>query len=295
MTDLQKLTRSFPQEAVKQRVIGGGFKADYVDGATVIRRLNEATDNRWDFTVDRYWIENGVSLALVTLTIPDLGSRQHIGVQAVNERSGEDAMAKGAITDALKKAATLFGVGLELYGPDYEGEGRQEKVQRGNGEARPQPKSNYPPRTDAPTNITAKAEKTITPMQKLHGLAKDRGLLVKGAEDPHAPLRCVCQFILPTVRNGDGYVPLTSMAQLTDANLDYLAKQIDETADNELFLMAVDYPAAIKAAQDLDTLEQIRTDLISIGAKAHTHPALRKAFDDRKAQLSPKLTREAAA
>ena len=29
-------------------------------------------------------------------------------------------MRKGAVSDALKKAATLFGVGLELYGPDYE-------------------------------------------------------------------------------------------------------------------------------------------------------------------------------
>jgi len=41
-----------------------------------------------------------------------------MGVQMVSERGGED-LVKGAITDAMKKAATLFGVGLELYGPDY--------------------------------------------------------------------------------------------------------------------------------------------------------------------------------
>jgi hypothetical protein len=39
-------------------------------------------------------------------------------VQAEQEKQGEDALAKGAITDGYKKAATLFGVGLELYGPD---------------------------------------------------------------------------------------------------------------------------------------------------------------------------------
>ncbi len=41
-----------------------------------------------------------------------------MGVQKVSERGGED-LVKGAITDAMKKAATLFGVALELYGPDY--------------------------------------------------------------------------------------------------------------------------------------------------------------------------------
>ena len=122
---IEKLTKPFPQEAIKSRTIGGNRKADYVDGATVIRRLNEATDCQWDFTVDQYWTEpgtngSGVTFAKVTLTIPGLGSRQHMGVQSYNERSGEDVVAKGAITDALKKAATLFGVALELYGPDHE-------------------------------------------------------------------------------------------------------------------------------------------------------------------------------
>ena len=65
-------------------------------------------------------MEGKLSFALVTLSLPGLGSRQHIGVQAVEANSGEDVIAKGAVTDALKKAATLFGVGLELYGPDYE-------------------------------------------------------------------------------------------------------------------------------------------------------------------------------
>lgn len=120
MANLDILTQPFPAAAVKQRTIGGGFQASYVDGITIVRRLNEATGNEWDFTVDRYWIEGNLSYALVTLELPGHGKRQHIGVQAINERSGEDAIAKGAITDGLKKAATLFGVGAELYGPDYE-------------------------------------------------------------------------------------------------------------------------------------------------------------------------------
>ncbi len=37
----------------------------------------------------------------------------------VSVRGGED-MVKGAASDCLKKCATLFGVGIELYGPDIE-------------------------------------------------------------------------------------------------------------------------------------------------------------------------------
>lgn len=126
MTDIDKLTKPFPPGAVKWRWADRAQtrKLDYVEGHTIIHRLNDATENRWSLTVDkveRFPInENNILvMAHVTLEIPGLGRRSHIGVQAVNDRGGED-LVKGAITDALKKAATLFGVGLELYGPDYE-------------------------------------------------------------------------------------------------------------------------------------------------------------------------------
>lgn len=124
MVDLLRLTQPFPPSALKQRSGGGGKMLTYVEGHTVIHRLNDATDNNWSFSVDKIErIEvdqnNALLMAYVTLEIPELGRRSHIGVQGVNARGGED-LVKGAVTDALKKAATLFGVGLELYGPDYE-------------------------------------------------------------------------------------------------------------------------------------------------------------------------------
>lgn len=120
--DLDILTRPFPTAAVKQRAGGGGKMLDYVEGHTVIHRLNEATGNTWDMTIksiSRQDLGNGQSLltAHVAITIPGLGTREHIGIQEV--RGGGD-LVKGCVTDALKKCATLFGVGLELYGPDYE-------------------------------------------------------------------------------------------------------------------------------------------------------------------------------
>lgn len=130
--DIDILTRAFPPHALKQRTVGGGRPLTYVEGHTVIHRLNEATGNHWDFRVvaldsrevaskDRQGNPRTdlLMMATVELTLPGLGTRQHVGVQLVSPGSGED-LVKGAITDALKKAATLFGVGLELYGPDYE-------------------------------------------------------------------------------------------------------------------------------------------------------------------------------
>ena len=117
------LNRPFPQTAIKERRGGGGKMLDYLEGHTVIHRLNEATGGNWDFVVvDISWDERlELYRAHVRLTIPGLGTREHIGVQAVKENAGEDLI-KGAITDALKKAATLFGVGLHLYGNNWEHE-----------------------------------------------------------------------------------------------------------------------------------------------------------------------------
>lgn len=150
---LEKLGKPFPKEAVKSRQGGGNTKFDYVAGFTVIHRLNDATGGVWNWEIksfdfrpagtDRYGKE--VSLVVVTgeLTIPGLGTRAGIGVQKVTENGGED-LVKGASTDALKKAATLFGVALELYGDDYEDEDR--------APARPAPRQQPQP---APTPRTA--------------------------------------------------------------------------------------------------------------------------------------------
>ncbi len=127
MSDIAKISAAlgepFPRSAHKTRRGGGGKDLTYIEGHTVIHRLNDATGNQWDLRVvslDSFALGTRTLLrAHVALTIPGLGTREHIGVQEVAERGGEDLI-KGAVTDALKKAATLFGVGLELFGPDYE-------------------------------------------------------------------------------------------------------------------------------------------------------------------------------
>ncbi len=150
--DIKKLTEPFPREAIRWRWADKAQtrRLDYIEGHTIIHRLNDATGNQWSFSVDKIDRipindQNMLVMAYVTLEIPGLGRRSHIGVQAVNERGGED-LVKGAVTDALKKAATLFGVGLELYGPDYEA-----------GEMRAQQTEDVPPRTRTTSTNTVPA------------------------------------------------------------------------------------------------------------------------------------------
>ena len=95
---------------------------DYIDQERIMRRLIECTEGVFDIDVTSG--PNLVSYpnvktgemkymwqANVRLTIPGLGSRTNVGTaMALNEDSP-----KSAVTDGIKKAATLFGVALHLY------------------------------------------------------------------------------------------------------------------------------------------------------------------------------------
>jgi hypothetical protein len=177
-TDLSVLTAPFPAAAIKQRQGGGGRMLDYVEGHSVINRLNAATGNHWDFMVDRFDIQDGLAIAFVTLSLPGLGTRQHIGVQKVSTGGGED-MVKGCVTDALKKAATLFGVGIELYGVDYETGTDNTPQHSGNGgqyhqpqqyQDRPASNGNSGSLTDVPGSLSEKQGKMIFAVSRKLGM-----------------------------------------------------------------------------------------------------------------------------
>lgn len=112
------LLEHFPAEEIHQRPDG----YDYIDQAAIMHRLIECTDGVFDIEItDGPKLvtypkpKTGESVAIwqanVKLTIPGLGSRTNVGTATcVNEDS-----AKSAVTDGIKKAATLFGVALHLY------------------------------------------------------------------------------------------------------------------------------------------------------------------------------------
>lgn len=114
------LARPFPKEAIKQRKGANGVMLSYVECHSVIRRLIEATGNNFNFRVLGIDIQDNLVMATVELEIAG-NIRQHVGTQRMNGGNNDDAV-KAAISDALKKCSTLFSVGLDLYGPDYETE-----------------------------------------------------------------------------------------------------------------------------------------------------------------------------
>lgn len=116
------LEAPFDAHQIKWRQGAYGKDLAYLDGPTVFRRLNECT-NSWSFEIVKSsfvdMVQKGgeiVNVMIVEghLEIPELGKRPGTGVQVIKDGSGED-MYKGAQTDAIKKAASLFGVGLHLY------------------------------------------------------------------------------------------------------------------------------------------------------------------------------------
>ena len=115
--DRNGLSQPFHRSAIKQREGGGGKKFSYLQLHTVINRLNKCCP-QWDWRIVN--VEQKDRLVIVTgeLSIEGMGTRTGVGVQEINEKAID--LYKGASGDGIKKAATLFGVGIELYGDDYE-------------------------------------------------------------------------------------------------------------------------------------------------------------------------------
>lgn len=122
----------------------------YISANTCIDLLNDAFGHNWSMRIVDRWMEPGVpspfiekdekkpipqpptAWCIVELTVPlkdengdvyyitksAFGSQAITGNQSVQSQNGY----KGAQSDALKKAATLLGIALELYRDENEGE-----------------------------------------------------------------------------------------------------------------------------------------------------------------------------
>lgn len=143
----KKLSAELPEYIILKRDAGGGKKLSYISGATVIDILNNTFGHLgWDFEIVKQWmqectpwvnkykngeVENQNPVAFVhgrltvrvlnekgeyvTVVKESFGSKSVIGKQ--NE---QESTFKSAQTDALKKAASLLGIGADLYRGDNE-------------------------------------------------------------------------------------------------------------------------------------------------------------------------------
>jgi hypothetical protein len=124
LTDQAKsvIERPLPQEKIKQRPGKAGMTYDYVTPDFIIRLLNEAFDYRWGTVVTHREMVNDTAVVELQLTVWDADNNAIIKTQFgscdVGRGMGPGEAFKGAASDAMKKAATLLGVALELYNDD---------------------------------------------------------------------------------------------------------------------------------------------------------------------------------
>ena len=110
------LERTFEPAQIRQRKGRNGV-LDYVEGHSVIARLNEALDGAWSFEVTHHEVREDEVVVLGKLSAEGIAKMQ-FGVSQLTREKGTGALVslgddlKAAATDALKKCATFLGVGL---------------------------------------------------------------------------------------------------------------------------------------------------------------------------------------
>ena len=116
------LEKPFDPSQIKQRDGNFGKRIDYVEGHAIIQRLNDALDAKWSFSILEHHIlkETDEILVLGELKTGDVVKSQFGSSRITRAKETGEPISladdyKAAATDALKKAATLFGVGLHLY------------------------------------------------------------------------------------------------------------------------------------------------------------------------------------
>ena len=113
------LEREFEPNLIKKRKGRGGMVLDYLETASVIRRLNEAFESEWNFRILEHGVDTEAKAVWVLGELTALGlTKQQFGAKDIYEKSTLGDNLKSAASDCLKKCATLFGVGLHLYEDD---------------------------------------------------------------------------------------------------------------------------------------------------------------------------------
>ncbi|MCA9670681.1 MAG: hypothetical protein KC503_34025 [Myxococcales bacterium] len=113
------LEQPFAAELIRQRRGTHGKSLSYVEGAEYVRRLNEALEGNWSFDVMNFEVRDAEVVVLGRLSTNGVSKMAFGGTSITVSRDGEIVSVaddlKAACTDALKKAASLMGVGLSLY------------------------------------------------------------------------------------------------------------------------------------------------------------------------------------
>lgn len=125
------LMQRTPKHEIKMRQGRGGMQFAYVEHGYVTERLNLVFGFNWDFEIIDKQILDDEAIVEARLTVRTPGGQTIIKTQfggaeikrhASGNKSGRPLSIaddyKAAASDALKKCASLLGIGLDLYGRD---------------------------------------------------------------------------------------------------------------------------------------------------------------------------------
>ena len=121
----QLLEQPFNQDQIKQREGNFGKTLKFVEAHHIVQRLNDSFDANWSFDVISHEInqESDEVIVLGKLTAEQITKTQFGSSRITRTRDTGQIISladdlKAAATDSLKKAATLWGIGLYLYNND---------------------------------------------------------------------------------------------------------------------------------------------------------------------------------
>ena len=186
------LEKPFEPSQIKQRQGNFGHILDYVEGHVVTSRLNDAFESNWSFEIVKYRIikDPGEVLVLGKLTAEGV-TKMAFGSKEIERSKDTKAIVslgddlKAASTDALKKAASLLGVGLYLYSDQRPNgkpeEGKSETSNKGalTGNEKNQPGPNNEPATGDGNG----GRLTNKQLAMIFGVGKSKGLQTKDIKD----------------------------------------------------------------------------------------------------------------
>jgi len=135
---IQNLTVPFDASKIKQRP-QGGRQVDYLEHATVIERLNEVLPLGWSFELIDKYMDDACVAVLARIKVGEQYFDQWGSNETTKGMSVGDRL-KSASSDALKKCATMLGVGLHLYQSEDAPHGTTQ--QRGGGSRQNAPQGN---------------------------------------------------------------------------------------------------------------------------------------------------------
>jgi hypothetical protein len=156
------LEREFSSALIRTRKGPFGQTFSYVEGTEYIRRLNEAFEAEWSFEVLEHHIRDNEVVVLGKLTASNIAKTAFGGSSITTSREGEViAIAddlKAAATDALKKAASLLGVGLHLHASE-QAEAKPHPSNGGNGNGRKHDANSASGRVASPNSASGRVDR----------------------------------------------------------------------------------------------------------------------------------------